>query len=233
MPSGFSDYSECGFYAAEATLRSVGRTVALASWAAAYAATVGARAGPDRGESAIQADRHAAGRVLLVGSSGIRRWGLEGAFPGRGFVNRGFGGVRTAGSRRDLDRIVLPRKPRRVVIYAGGGDLAAGESPADVGSELQALAGRVRAVLPPPTKIVAVGLPPSIRRGAQLEAVRAAPARGRAVAAGNQHFVSGGIEGPLLGAVGHPWAEPFAEHGLPCRAAGYAIWAERRAAPLD
>ncbi len=123
-------------------------------------------------------------------------------------------------------------RSRLSVLHAGGNGRAAGKSPADAGSEFQALAERMRAVLPP-TKIVAASLKPSIRRWAQIEAVRAAHAGWRAVAAGNEQFAPGAIAGPLLGAVGHPWAELFVADGLRCSAAGHAIWAERLAPHLD
>lgn len=205
----------------------------------------------------LRCDRRGAGGS---GSGGVRDPGLGRAGPGRRacrgarpaggqlrHASLGLGGgvprqrIRQWRLRRRAHRRLpaLPRPDRPAAQAPDGRALRRRQrarrrqEPADVGSEPQALAERVRAVLPPTARIVAAGLKPSIRRWAQLEAVRAAPARWRAVAAGNEHLVSGGIEGPLLGAAGHPWAELFAEHGLSGRQAGYAIWAERRAPHLD
>jgi hypothetical protein len=69
----------------------------------------------------------APGGVLFVGSSSIRLWKtLADDFPGLPVTNRGFGGSQVADSTRYAGRIVLPYKPRTIVMYAGDNDLAAG-----------------------------------------------------------------------------------------------------------
>src|SRR5258706_16008591 len=58
--------------------------------------------------------------ILFVGSSSIRMWKSTEAFPDLKIINRGFGGSQMADSVRYAERIILPCKPRIVVVFAGG-----------------------------------------------------------------------------------------------------------------
>ena len=82
------------------------------------------------------ADREQAppeGAVLFVGSSSIRMWKtLAEDFPGVSVLNRGFGGSEIEDAIYFADRIILPYRPRTVVVYAGDNDLWAGETPEQV-----------------------------------------------------------------------------------------------------
>jgi hypothetical protein len=74
-----------------------------------------------------------AGGVVFVGSSSIRLWStLAEDFPGVPIINRGFGGSELPDSVHFADRIVMPYRPRAVVLYAGQNDLWAGKSPSAV-----------------------------------------------------------------------------------------------------
>jgi hypothetical protein len=68
----------------------------------------------------------ASGGVLFVGSSSIRLWDhLEQDFQEMPVViKRGFGGSRLSDCSDNLARLVLPYKPRDVIVYAGDNDLA-------------------------------------------------------------------------------------------------------------
>lgn len=57
--------------------------------------------------------------VLFVGSSSVRLWKLEESFPKLGAINRGFGGSQLADAVHFAERIVIPYRPRLVVLYAG------------------------------------------------------------------------------------------------------------------
>lgn len=193
----------------------------------------------ERWEPAIRAfEEHqraappAKGGVVLLGSSSFRRWDLERYFPGRGLINRGFGGSQLADALRYLDRIVLPLRPRTVVLYEGDNDLASGKSPETVEREFRHLVERLRAALPE-TKIVFVSIKPSLRRWALIDAMRDANARIKALAAEWAKLEYVDIAGPMLGADGRPRPELFVEDGLHLSDAGYALWAERLAPHLE
>jgi lysophospholipase L1-like esterase len=71
--------------------------------------------------------------VVFYGSSSIRLWkSLQQDFSGYAVLNCGFGGSRLTDCVRYANRIVLPRKPSAIVIYAGDNDLAIGTTPEKV-----------------------------------------------------------------------------------------------------
>jgi lysophospholipase L1-like esterase len=71
--------------------------------------------------------------VVFYGSSSIRLWkSLQQDFSGYAVLNCGFGGSRLTDCVRYANRLVLPRKPVAIVIYAGDNDLASGVAPEKV-----------------------------------------------------------------------------------------------------
>ena len=102
--------------------------------------------------------------ILFIGSSSIRLWkSLEADFPHLKVINRGFGGSQIADSVRYADRIVVPYRPKLIVFYAGGNDVAAGKSPNQVLADFQAFVAKVRSALPG-TKVLFVSIRPSVAR---------------------------------------------------------------------
>lgn len=62
--------------------------------------------------------------VLFVGSSSIRMWdSLEADMAPLPVVNRGFGGSQMFHLVHFAERIIVPAKPRAIVVYAGDNDL--------------------------------------------------------------------------------------------------------------
>lgn len=87
--------------------------------------------------------------ILFVGSSTIRKWTtLAQDFPEYKVLNRGFGGCQIADCTSYADRIVIPYKPRLIVLRAGGNDIHAGKTPEQVCSDFQVFVEKVRAKLP-------------------------------------------------------------------------------------
>src|SRR5258705_10236452 len=74
------------------------------------------------------------GGVLFLGSSSIRLWDdLETQFSALPVViKRGFGGAKLSDCVHYLDRLVIPHRPRLVLVYAGENDLAEGETADEV-----------------------------------------------------------------------------------------------------
>lgn len=170
----------------------------------------------------------ATGGVLFVGSSSIRLWdGLEQAFvqPARAVLKRGFGGSRMADVAALADRLVLPYRPRLVVVYAGDNDLAEGRTPQQVLESFDSLVGQVRQALPG-TRIAYVSIKPSPLRAALMPAVRET----NALIAEHARTTPGldyiDVFTPMLGADGRPRAELFREDALHLNEAGYALWRE-------
>jgi lysophospholipase L1-like esterase len=175
-----------------------------------------------------RADREAmppAGGVLFVGSSSIRLWSdLKQQFQlSPVVINRGFGGSRMRDCAAYLSRLVLPYKPRTVVVYAGENDLAEGRSPQQVLRSVTAFVTGVRAALPS-TRIVYVSIKPSIARESMLAQVRAANALVKDYIGGvsNAEYVD--VFTPMLDGQGRPRADLFRRDKLHMNASGYAIW---------
>lgn len=87
--------------------------------------------------------------IVFYGSSSIRLWkSLQQDFSGYAVLNIGFGGSRLTDCVQYANRLVLPRKPAAIVIYAGDNDLALGTAPATAFSSFQKLFGIFRGSSP-------------------------------------------------------------------------------------
>jgi len=130
---------------------------------------------PDRWEKDIQdfekKDREKPppqGEIVFAGSSTMRMWKTAESFPDLKVINRGFGGSQVADSVKYADRIILPYKPRIVVVYAGSNDMAAGKSPEQVFEDWKALVKKIHDALPQ-TRVLFIGTKPTIRRWAMID----------------------------------------------------------------
>ncbi len=165
-----------------------------------------------------------AGSVVFVGSSSIRLWAsLAKDFPGIPTVNRGFGGSEMADSAFYADRIVIPYRPRTVVVYAGENDLAAGKTPTTVLADFQAFRTKVRAALPE-TKILYLAIKESPSRARVREQVLAANKLVAADCAANPGCTFVDVATPMLDAAGKTRPELFRDDQLHMKPEGYAIW---------
>jgi lysophospholipase L1-like esterase len=163
--------------------------------------------------------------VLFVGSSSIRMWKLKESFPDIEVINRGFGGSQVADSVRYAKRIVIPHAPRVVVLYAGDNDLANGKSPERVLADFKEFVAVVSGALPQ-TKIVYIGIKPSIQRWKLIDKVREANRLIHDYIAeqmsDKRAFVD--VEKPMLGEDGKPRADLLLDDGLHLSKKGYELW---------
>jgi lysophospholipase L1-like esterase len=179
-----------------------------------------------RFEAADRERPPAAGGVVFVGSSSIRLWpDLERDFPGVALINRGFGGSELDDVVGLADRIVVPYRPRLVVLYAGDNDLAAGRSPAQVFDDFRSFVALVRRELPG-TRVAYISIKPSPSRWALVDRVREANRLIRDYTRSDSSLVFVDVFTPMLDASGQPRGELFVEDGLHMSAAGYALWRE-------
>lgn len=186
---------------------------------------------PDPWEAEIAAfeaaDRQQAprpGSVVFVGSSSIRLWNtLATDFPGIPIVNRGFGGSEMADALRFTDRIILPYRPRMVVVYAGDNDLWNGKSPQRVLDDFRSLVRSVHQELPE-TRVAFIAVKPSVARWKMAPEVRATNELVRRFAASDPRVDYIDIFTPMLGADGTPRPDLFVEDGLHLNSRGYELW---------
>jgi lysophospholipase L1-like esterase len=166
----------------------------------------------------------APGAIVFVGSSTIRLWKtLAADFHDLPVVNRGFGGSQVADSVRYADRIVLPYRPRAVVLYAGDNDLAAGKSPEQVAADVRAFAARVHAALPD-VPILYLSIKPSVARWHLIDKIRKANALVEQFAIEDDHVDYVDTFTATLSPEGAARPDLLQSDGLHLNADGYKLW---------
>lgn len=65
----------------------------------------------------------ARGGIVFTGSSSVRLWDVEKAFPGLPVLNRGFGGSVSNDLLVHAEKVVLRYEPKVLVVYTGSNDL--------------------------------------------------------------------------------------------------------------
>jgi lysophospholipase L1-like esterase len=205
-------------------------TIVLALMIAAAASA--AEVTPDRWEKAIAAfedqDRASSAPregIVFVGSSSIRLWDVKQAFPDLPCVNRGFGGSHMADSAHFADRIVIPYKPRVVVVFAGGNDIASGTTPEKVCDDFKLLVGKIHTELPR-TKIYFVSLFPTVARWKLDDKLREANGLIAAFTKTDDRLGYIDTRTKMTAADGGPRPELLRADHLHMNDAGYAIWKE-------
>ena len=168
---------------------------------------------------------HPPGGVLFVGSSSIRMWtDLESRFTAAPVViKRGFGGSQLADCVKHLSRLVLPYRPRTVLVYAGDNDLAAGTPPQEVYRRFVAFVEGVHRELPA-THIAYISIKPSPARAHLLGAIRETNGLIRDYAEREDTVDYVDVFTPMLDAEGRPRAELFRADRLHLNGEGYALW---------
>jgi len=175
----------------------------------------------------VEADRTNApppNPIVFVGSSSIRMWKtLAADFPHHRVLNRGFGGSEIRHSIDYADRIIIPYKPRQIVLYAGGNDIHAGKSPETVFQEFQEFVAKIHGALPK-TRISYISIAGNPARWAEVEKVRKANDLTREFTRTNRRLDFIDVFPEMLGADGQPKPDIFVADRLHMNANGYAIW---------
>ena len=164
------------------------------------------------------------GAVVFAGSSSIRLWpDLQKDFPGHKVIQRGFGGSQMADLLHYADRIILPYKPSKVVVYEGDNDIASDKEPAQVAREFEQLVRRIQKELPR-TEVYFLAIKPSPSRWKLAQKGRAANAliESYAERTPRVHYVD--IWTPMLNDEGKPRPELFVEDMLHMNREGYDVW---------
>jgi lysophospholipase L1-like esterase len=163
------------------------------------------------------------GEIVFVGSSSIRLWDVQKYFPGLTIINRGFGGSLLSDAVRYAERIVIPYKPRIVVVYAGDNDIYAGATSEQVAISFEQFVRVVRAKLPE-ARIVFIGIKPSLERWGVVERMRLANDLVRGIAGHDDNIAFVDVDNAMLGWDETPRRELFVPDGLHLTPYGYELW---------
>jgi len=162
--------------------------------------------------------------VLFTGSSSIRMWtSLRTDFPTIAVINRGFGGSHLEDLVFFAPKIVLPYKPRKIVIYSGENDIEIGQSAENVLADFKAFVDfRDKNLKGVP--IIYISMKPSVLRWSKWPEIRKANDLIKAESPKHKKVTFVDISAPMLGSDGKPMPDLFLADGLHMNAKGYAIW---------
>jgi len=161
--------------------------------------------------------------VVFYGSSTIRMWtDLADDFALLRVVNRGFGGSGIDDCRAALARLVLPLRPRAVVLYAGDNDLDRGRTPAEVVADTDAIAAELKQACGA-VPLICVGIKPSVARWHLRDAITATNSGLAALCQERPELRYVDLAPRVLGADGTPRPELFLADGLHLSREGYRL----------
>jgi lysophospholipase L1-like esterase len=163
--------------------------------------------------------------ILFVGSSSIRMWkSLDDDFPDHTVLNRGFGGSTLRDLEYYLNDIVLPYKPKQIIIYSGENDVAGGNiSAEELLQRFQSVFQGIRTEMPK-VPIAFVSMKPSPSREQYRHVLEEANAMVKDFLKNKPNTQYIDIYSPMLDENGNPKADIFLEDNLHMNEKGYQIW---------
>ena len=163
--------------------------------------------------------------IVFVGSSSFRMWkSLEEDFPNHTVINRGFGGSSLPHVIDYVDEIVIPYKPKQVVVYCGENDFMNDTVTSEiVVARFKQFFQLLRAQLPR-AHIAFISMKPSPSRQHLMPKISAANRSIKDFLEGQRGTAYINIWDPMLDKNGAPRRELFLSDMLHMNAKGYAIW---------
>lgn len=115
-------------------------------------------------ESKDSVEQYPENSVLFLGSSSIRKWKTirEDMAP-IPVIKRGFGGATLPEVTHYFERLVMPHKPKIIVVYAGENDIGEGANAQDVLDDFLLFIDKKKAMLPE-SEMIYLAIKPSIAR---------------------------------------------------------------------
>jgi hypothetical protein len=165
------------------------------------------------------------GAVLCLGSSSLRFWHEEMGedLQPLTLIPRGFGGSTMLDVLYYSYRIVVPYRPRAILLYEGDNDLEAGVSPARFLATVQQFLEILHASLPE-TRVYILSVKPSPSRWRFWPQMKEANEMLQQMCAADSRLVYLDVATPMLGDGGQPRPEIFLRDKLHMNRQGYAIW---------
>jgi lysophospholipase L1-like esterase len=208
----------------------IGFALALPGLAAAQTPAAPAAASPLRFEKMVLAYEAAdrvnappAGAILLAGDSQFYRWKtLADDLPGYTVINRAIDSFQTPDLIHYVDRLVLPYRPRMIVLHVGGNDVHNGRTAEQVLADFKTFVARVRAAMPD-VPIAFSSITPSPGRWSQAPVRREANRLVKDFVATqpNLHFID--LWDAMLGPGGLPREDLYTDDRIHPNQEGYRV----------
>lgn len=165
--------------------------------------------------------------IVFTGSSTILLWKtMAKDLPGYKVVNRGFGGSEIVDATYYADRIIIPLKPKMLLIRSGGNDIFRGKSAEQVFADFKAFVAKIHGKLPK-TEIVYIALSPSVARWNQADKERALNAMVKEFVKTTKFLKYLDDADISLGVDGKPRPELFIADKLHFNADGYKLFSAK------
>ncbi len=178
-----------------------------------------------RFEKREQAKPSPQGAIVFIGSSSIGYWSstVRDDMAPLSVISRGFGGSNMNDALHYADRIVLPYKPRAVVLYEGDNDIAQKVGPARIADTFDKFVAKIHASLPD-CRIYVMSIKPSIGRWSHWSRMQATNELLKQRAENNPLLTYVDVATPMFGEDGKPRRELFKEDMIHMQRAGYIVW---------
>jgi len=161
--------------------------------------------------------------VLFVGSSSIRMWLTQDAFPEYPIINRGFGGAHISDVDHYYDQVIKSYDPRAIVFYTGDNDVAAGKPVQQVFKDYMNLVNRIRGDFPD-IQFIYIPIKPSGSRWKYWEDMSEVNQLIREFNQGIDGFYYVDLAAVLMSPDGKPDDSLFLDDRLHLNDAGYTRW---------
>jgi lysophospholipase L1-like esterase len=176
-------------------------------------------------EAADQKQPPPSGAIVCIGSSSMRGWhsAIEEDLAPLTVIPRGFGGSNMNDALQYADRIVIPYRPRAIVLYEGDNDIEQRIPPEKVVATFRAFVGKVHKHLPD-ARIYVLSIKPSIRRWQSWPQAKEANRLIAEACAKDKRLVYVDVASPMLDADGQPCKDLFQKDNLHMTRPGYVVW---------
>jgi lysophospholipase L1-like esterase len=166
-----------------------------------------------------------ANAVLAYGSSSIRGWHktIREDLAPLPVIPRGFGGSNMNDALHFAERVVVPHKPRAVLLYEGDNDVAGSYPRAEIVDKYEQFIALVKKALPD-THIYIISVKPSALRWKFWPAMKELNSDLQKLADADPNVTFIDVATPMLNADGNPKPEIFLADNLHMNAKGYEIW---------
>ncbi|MFT3949364.1 MAG: GDSL-type esterase/lipase family protein [Agriterribacter sp.] len=164
--------------------------------------------------------------ILFIGSSSFTMWkDVQDYFPGYTIINRGFGGSTLPDLIRYVNDIVVPYKPKQVVIYCGENDIASSDTitAETVAQRFVTLFETIRKIYPK-VPIAFISMKPSPSRERFLPKLQSANQQIRDYITTQKRTAYIDVYPYMMRENGSPRKALFTEDMLHMNKNGYAIW---------